>query len=140
MSTARMKCAAAFLGAISAMVAMASPLLAAATARQDYAMRWPLTLSRDDGGAYRATLDESVYRQLQDPLLRDFVVINRDGAAVPTDLFAPEEAMAKPVQRISLPWFALPATPAGSGAQGWELVSQADADGRLSRVEARITD
>jgi hypothetical protein len=136
MSTAGMKCAAAFLGA---MVALASPLLAAATA-QDYAMRWSLTLSRDDGGAYRATLDESVYRQLQDPQLRDFVVINRDGAAVPTELFAPEEAMAKPAQRIALPWFALPATPAGSGAQGWELISQADADGRLSRVEARITD
>jgi hypothetical protein len=116
------------------------PLLALAAARDDYAQQWPLTLGRDNGGAYRVTLDEGVYRQLQDPALRDFVVLNRDGATVPTALFAPEQPLAKATQRIALPWFALPATPGGGGAQGWELISQADADGRLSRVEARITD
>ncbi|MFC5579287.1 DUF3999 domain-containing protein [Lysobacter niabensis] len=122
------------------MVALALPLLASAAVRDDYATQWPLTLSRDNGGAYRATLDESVYRQLQDEQLRDFVVVNRDGVAVPTALFAPEEPLAKPAQRVALSWFALPATPTGNGAQGWEMISQADADGRLSRVEARITD
>jgi hypothetical protein len=116
------------------------PLLALAAARDDFAQQWPLTLGRDDGGAYRVTLDEGVYRQLQDPALRDLVVINRDGAAVPAALFAPEEPLAKPAQRIALPWFALPATPGDGRAQGWELISQADTDGRLRRVEARITD
>jgi hypothetical protein len=124
----------------SLMVAAALPLMAFAAVRDDYATQWPLTLSRDDGGAYRVTLDQSVYRQLQDPQLRDFVVINRDGVAVPTDLFAPEEPLAKPAKRVALPWFALPATPAENDPQGWELISQADADGRLRRVEARITD
>lgn len=126
---------------VAATLAIALSPMALAAVRDDYATQWPLTLSRDDGGAYRATLDESVYRQLQDPQLRDFVVVNRDGVPVPTDLFAPGEPLAKPTQRIALPWFSLPATPGGSGgAQGWELVSQADADGRLRRVEARITD
>src|SRR5688572_18279119 len=121
-------------------VAAALPLMASAAVRDDYATQWPLTLSRDDGGAYRVTLDESVYRQLQDPQLRDFVVTNRDGVAVPTDLFASEEPLAKPAKRVALPWFALPATPTENGAQGWELISLADEDGRLRRVEARITD
>lgn len=134
MTTARMQRLVVFV------IAIALPLLASAAVRDDYATQWPLMLSRDDGGAYRATLDESVYRQLQDPQLRDLVVVDRDGAAVPTELFAPEEPLAKPARRVALPWFALPATPAGSGAQGWEMISQADADGRLSRVEARITD
>ncbi len=115
-------------------------LAASASAIADYATQWPLTLGRDDGGAYRVVLDETVYRQLQDPQLRDLVVLNRDGAAVPANLFAPQDALAKPAQRIALPWFALPATSIDGGAQGWELVSQADAEGRLSRVEARITD
>jgi len=116
------------------------PSAAFAAASTDYAQQWPLTLGRDNGGAYRVTLDDAVYRQLQNPALRDLVVLDRDGAPVPAAVFAPEQPLAKAAQRVELPWFALPATPGGGGAQGWELVSQADADGRLSRVEARITD
>lgn len=117
------------------------PSLVLAGVRDEYARQWPLTLGRDDGGAYRVTLDQGVYRQLQDPALRDLVVANRDGVAVPTSVFAPEAPLAKAPQRIALPWFALPSTPPGSsGAQGWALISQADPDGRLRRVEARITD
>ena len=123
----------------AALVLFAAATLATAAKTADYATQWPLTLGRDGDGAYRVVLDESVYRQLQDPQLRDLVVLNRDGAAVPAGLFAPEDAVAKPAQRIPVPWFALPATPADGSAQGWELVSQADADGRLRRVEARIT-
>lgn len=116
------------------------PSLVSAGVRDEYARQWPLTLGRDNGGAYRVTLDESVYRQLQDPALRDLVVVNRDGLAMPTSVFAPEAPLAKAPQRIALPWFALPSTPAGSGAQGWALISQVDPDGRLRRVEARISD
>ncbi len=119
--------------------AMATSLVAVAGTPADYATQWPLTLGRDDGGAYRVSLDETVYRQLRDPQLRDLVVLNRDGTAVPTALFAPDAPLAKPAQRVVVPWFALPAPPAEGGVQGWELVSQADADGRLSHVEARIT-
>lgn len=126
--------------ALAFVMAMTATLAAAASAPAEYSTQWPLTLGRDGDGAYRVVLDETVYRQLHDPRLRDLVVLNRDGVAVPTDLFAPQDALAKPAQRIPLPWFALPAAPADGGAQGWELVSQADADGRLRRVEARITD
>ena len=41
---------------------------------------------------------------------------------------------------IALPWFALPAASGSDASQGWELISQADPDGRLRRVEARIID
>lgn len=120
--------------------ALAVSLAAAAVVPADYATQWPLTLGRDGEGAYRVALDAGVYRQLQDPAVRDLVVLNRDGSPVPAGLFAPEDALAKPARRIEVPWFALPAPAAEGGAQGWELVSQADADGRLRRVEARITD
>ena len=120
--------------------ALLVPLAVLAAPREEYAQQWPLTLGRDGAGAYRVTLDESVYRQLLDPALADAVVLDRNGVAVPTDVFAPEEPLAKSAPRMALPWFALPATPAGSAAQGWELVSQADADGRLRRVEVRTSD
>ncbi|QSX79907.1 DUF3999 domain-containing protein [Lysobacter solisilvae] len=116
------------------------PLAVSAAVRDDYARQWPLTLGRDDAGAYRITLDEAVYRQARDRALRDVVVVNHDGQAVAADVFIPEEPLARPPARIDLPWFALPATPGGAAGQGWELVSQADTDGRLRRVEARITD
>ncbi|QNP42178.1 DUF3999 domain-containing protein [Lysobacter terrestris] len=121
-------------------LALLLPLAAFAAPREDYAQQWPLTLGRDDAGAYRVTLDESVYRQLRDPAAKDAVVINRDGVAVPTDVFAPEAPLAQPARRVALPWFALPSTQPGATAQGWELVSQADADGRLRRVEVRTRD
>ncbi|WP_460714643.1 DUF3999 domain-containing protein [Lysobacter terrae] len=123
-----------------AWLALMLPLAALAAPRDEYAQQWPLTLGSDDAGAYRVTLDEGVYRQLQDPHVRDVVVINRDGAAVPTDVFAPEEPLARPASRVVLPWFALPSTQPGGAAQGWELISQADADGRLRRVEIRTSD
>ncbi|WP_147652568.1 DUF3999 domain-containing protein [Vulcaniibacterium gelatinicum] len=112
------------------------PALAWAGPREDYARQWPLTLARDDAGAYRVTLDDSVYRQLQSPALRDLVVLDRSGTPVPTAVFAPEQPLARSTRRLAVPFFPLPAS-APAGAQGWELVSEADADGRLRRVEAR---
>ena len=98
--------------------ATAASMAALAKASADYATQWPLTLGRDGDGAYRVVLDETVYRQLRDPQLRDLVVLNRDDAAVPADLFAPQDALAKPAQRFPVPWFALPAPPADGSAQG----------------------
>lgn len=116
------------------------PLAAFATARDDYARQWPLTLSRDDGGAYRVVLDEAVYRQVQGYDLRDVEVLDRDGRPVPAALFAPSQPLAQPPRRVALPWFALPAATGIGASQGWALISQADPDGRLRRVEARIID
>ena len=64
---------------------LALPMAALAAIADDYAGRWPLTLERTDGGAYRVVLDRGVYRQLQSPALRDLVVVNADGAAVGRD-------------------------------------------------------
>ncbi len=111
-----------------------------AAPRDDYAKQWPLTLSRDDGGAYRVVLDAAVYRQVHAYDLGDIEVLDRDGRAVPAALFAPSQPLAQLPRRLALPWFALPATDASGTARGWELISQADPDGRLRRVEARITD
>lgn len=119
---------------------MLLPSAALAKVRDDYARQWPLTLSRDDGGAYRVVLDEAVYRQVHAYDLRDIDVLDRDGRAMPTALFAPSQPLAQPPRRIALPWFALPAATGAGAATGWELVSQADPDGRLRRVEARIID
>lgn len=125
---------------LSACMVSASLFLAApAGASEDFAQQWPLKLSRDDGGAYRVTLDASVYRQLHSADLRDFEVRNHEGAAVPSALFAPEQPLVQAPARIALPWFTLPATPANGPAGGWELVGAIDGEGRLRGVEARVT-
>ncbi|UNK50885.1 DUF3999 domain-containing protein [Lysobacter sp. S4-A87] len=113
-------------------------LAAPAVASEDFAQQWPLKLSRDDGGAYRVTLDASVYRQLYTHDLRDFEVRNHDGATVPSALFAPEQPLVQAPARIALPWFRLPATPAGGPAGGWELTGTIDGEGRLRGVQARV--
>ncbi|MEI2456556.1 DUF3999 domain-containing protein [Lysobacter firmicutimachus] len=113
--------------------------LASAAPREDYARQWPLQLSRDDGGAYRVVLDESVYRQARDARLRDLDVLDGAGKPVPAAVFAPEQPLARAPQRAGLPWFALPAAPADGAGAGWELVSEVESDGRLRRVEARST-
>lgn len=114
------------------------PMVALGQGRSDYAQQWPVNLSRDGGGAYRLTLDESVYRQLRDAQLRDLTVVNAEGAPVPTEVLGPQAPLARPARSVVVPFYALPAAPAERG--GWELVSQADAEGRLSQVEVRITD
>lgn len=121
------------------LLAATLPLSAWSGPREDYARQWPLQLSRDDGGAYRVVLDESVYAQARSAQLRDVEVIDHAGASVPASVFAPEQPLARAPQRVTLPWFALPASPSGSATQGWELVSEIETDGRLRRVEARST-
>lgn len=123
---------------LAGLLVLSSPLGAAP--RDDYAQQWPLTLSRDDGGAYRVVLDAAVYRQVHAYDLGDIAVLDHDGRAVPAALFAPSQPLAQPPRRLALPWFALPAASGTGTTQGWELISQADPDGRLRRVEARITD
>ncbi|WP_119718908.1 DUF3999 domain-containing protein [Cognatilysobacter tabacisoli] len=115
------------------------PLAATAAPRDDYAAQWPLTLGRDGDGAYRVVLDEAVYRQVGRADIRDLDVLNGDGRSVPTALFAPDNAVARPAPRIALPWYPLPAV-APSPSSGWRLSTQADADGHLRRVDVQVTD
>ncbi|MCF7223368.1 DUF3999 domain-containing protein [Marilutibacter chinensis] len=121
---------------IAAVLVLLPCMTALAGGRGDYGWEWPLTLSHDDAGAYRVTLDESVYRRVQDPGMRDLVVFDGTGAAAPTALFEPEQPLARPVPRLELPWFPVP-LPSATTARRWDLVSESDADGRLRRVEVR---
>jgi len=122
-----------------ALVLLTLALPLAAAPRGDYARQWPLQLSREDGGAYRVVLDPAVYAQAQSAQLRDVDVIDASGASVPAEVFAPEQPLARAPQRRALPWFPLPAASSAGAAQGWELISEVETDGRLRRVEARST-
>lgn len=109
------------------------PLVAFAGVRDDYAQQWPLSLSNADAGAYRVVLDRTVYRQLQSPALKDLVVVNADGVAVAASLFDAEQPLAKTVNAIDVPWFALPAS---STLQAHDIasISEIATDGTLRRV------
>lgn len=112
------------------------PLAAFAAPRDDYAWQWPITASRADAGAYRVVLDETAYRRVRTPGLHDLAVLDRDGMPMPASLLA-AQVPRESASRQALPWFALPAVPDGSTQAEWELVSEADADGRLRRVDVR---
>ncbi|GAB2613908.1 DUF3999 domain-containing protein [Novilysobacter erysipheiresistens] len=114
---------------------LALPLLAMAAPQADYATQWPLRLESEDAGAYQVQLDASVYRQLQAADLGDLAVLNGEGAVLPV---ARLPVPAQPVQRASVPLFALPVP--GRGAAEWQLITRADADGRLRQVEVRSED
>lgn len=115
---------------------LALPLAALAATADDYAGRWPLTLERADGGAYRVVLDRDVYRQLQSPALRDLVVVNAGGAPVATAVFPPDAPLAQAGGNVALPWFPLPVD---AGATGLDIaaISEVASDGSLRRVELR---
>ncbi|UXI69019.1 DUF3999 domain-containing protein [Tahibacter amnicola] len=111
--------------------------------RTDYAREWPLTLSRDDGGAYRVTLTEAIYASVQNPALTDIEVFNANGESVPAALFGPEAPLARHSgpQSMDLRWFPLPAADSADNRGGaWELHAERDDSGRVSRVDVRILD
>lgn len=108
------------------------PLAAFAGIRDDYAQQWPLTLSREDAGAYRLVLDRTVYEHLQTRTLRDLEVLNADGNAVAASLFDAEQPLAKPVTSVEVPWFPLPASSGPS--RDIASISEIATDGSLRRV------
>ncbi len=120
-------------------VALMLPVtLALASAHDDYASQWPLVMPGDNAGAYRVTLDASVYRQIQDPGLVDLAVLDIDGVPVPASVFPPETP-ARESMMIDLAWFPLPMPGArGSSERAWELVREVGSDGSLRRVAASL--
>lgn len=112
------------------------PLVASAAPRDDYAWQWPVAPDRADAGAYRVILDDTVYRRVRTSDLRDLAVLDRGGAPMPAALLA-AEAPRESVRHRALPWFSLPAAPTDGTNGEWSLVSEADADGRLRRVDVR---
>jgi hypothetical protein len=109
------------------------PLAAIAGIRDDYAQQWPLTLSRDDGGAYRVVLNRDVYRQLRSPALEDLDVVSADGVVLASSLFGPEQPLAQAPDAVEVPWFPLPR---GSDGQPRNIASLSEiaSDGSLRRV------
>lgn len=108
------------------------PLLASAAARDDYARQWPLQLPAAQEGAYRVTLDGSVYEQTRSPQLADLDILDASGKPVPSLRAAPASPGIGPAQRQDLPWFPLPASPQ---ARDVASISEIAADGSLRRVQ-----
>ncbi|KFN49387.1 DUF3999 family protein [Arenimonas composti] len=114
------------------------PLLAAlagsagAQTPDDFAWAWPLQTPGDDG-VHVVELDDAVYARLARDDLRDLVVFNADGQAVP---FAPlAAATRRGSQRAALRWMRVPVAPARGGEEQFSLRLQRDADGTLRDLQ-----
>lgn len=112
------------------------PMLALAAPRDDFARQWPLVLAAPDEGAYRVTLEDGVYRQVQSPQMQDLVVVNADGVAVPASLFGPEQPLAQLPREIEVPWFPL-SLENSSLDRDISTISEIASDGSLRRVQMR---
>ena len=123
------------LGALA--VCAQSPPAAAQDPRQQYAEQWPLSVSSEQSGAYRVTLEPPIYRRAWSPQLADVQVYNAAGQALPSALLASDEPLAQPPVQRELPWFVLPPMDARS-RNDLQLLTERDSDGRVRRVEARM--
>ena len=102
-----------------------------------YAYSWPLTLA-GDGAAWQVELPLEVYQTLTDAQLRDLIVIDEQGNAVPTAARTADPATAVSA-RAELPLFALPAGLPANPADGpLNLRIERDADGRLRSIGADL--
>ena len=118
-----------------------SVLLLAAAAQSDelkrYAWSWPLTLD-GDSAAWQVELPVEVYQSAADPQLRDLVVIDNQGNAVPTAWRTAESASAVSA-RTELPLFVLPANASTGAADGpLNLRIERDTDGRVRSIGANL--
>ncbi|MBS0515358.1 MAG: DUF3999 domain-containing protein [Proteobacteria bacterium] len=116
-------------------------LFVAAAAHGDdskrYAYSWPLTLT-GDAAAWQVELPLEVYRTLTDPQMRDLVVVDDQGNAVPTAARAADPATVVSA-RTELPLFALPAgLPSNPADAPLNLRIERDADGRLRSIGADL--
>ncbi|VXB00832.1 conserved exported hypothetical protein [Luteimonas sp. 9C] len=105
----------------------------AATSDDAFVAQWPLALPSSDAGAYQVELDDAVYATTVSPVLRDLVVVNRDGRQVPALLQSAPAPAALPTTQ-ALAWFPLPASAARAGSD-IAAISEVDPDGRLRRIQ-----
>jgi hypothetical protein len=104
---------------------------------QRYAWAWPLSLE-GDSAAWQVELPVDVYRSVNDRALRDLVVVDAAGNAVPTAARAVDAATTVSA-RSELPLFALPAGTSTSTSEGpLNLRIERDADGRLRSLGADL--
>ena len=104
---------------------------------QRYAWAWPLSLE-GDSAAWQVELPIEVYRSVNDRALRDLIVVDAAGNAVPTAARAADAATTVSA-RTGLPLFALPpGTPAGATEGPLNLRIERDAEGRLRSLGADL--
>jgi len=102
-----------------------------------YAWSWPLTLN-GDSAAWQVELPIDVYPSAADPQLRDLVVIDSQGNAVPTAWRATDSATVVSA-RTELPAFTLPASASTDNADGpLNLRIERDTDGRVRSIGANL--
>ena len=118
---------------------LALPVLALAAPSDDFARQWPLALQAPDQGAYRATLQEDVYRQAWSPELADVVVVDAGGALVPSSLFGPDQPLAHPRREQPVPWFPLPVANVSLDTD-LSTISEIGRDGSLRQLRVRAGD
>ena len=122
------------------LVVIALALPAAAGSTEDYAWQWPLTLERDDAGAYRIELAREVYEAAIDPALADMDVLAADGLPVPSALFAPAPEPVAVEAQVELPWFALPSAASPGTPPRWRIRTETGPDRRVQKVETELLD
>jgi len=120
-------------------IGLLAPCVALAALVDDYAWQWPLSPADAEAGAYRVELDASVYGAARSPALRDVDVVNAEGVAVPAQLFAPGAGPEGGTRRVPLRWFVLP-QPLAARPGDLAMAVERDTDGRVRRVETRLSD
>lgn len=126
----RIRTAASLLCALLASTAQANE-------SQRYAYSWPLTLN-GDSSAWQIELPAEVYTVLTDTQLRDLVVVDGEGNAVPTAVRPPDSAV-RVANRVELPVFMLPAGASTASPDGpLDLRIERDADGRVRSIGADL--
>lgn len=114
-------------------------LSARATVPAEFAIIMPIETGAESA-AWQVELDQAVYTWSQDQDLRDVLVFNADGMAVPMQAWNPARAAdVVSEQRAEVPVLALPASPARPAHEDLRVLVERDADGRLRRIEAGNT-
>lgn len=112
--------------------------IASATVDEDYAWQWTLSPQAAGSGAYRVTLDTSVYAAMQSRSLQDLDVVNAAGEPVPASILPALSPALRGGERVVVPWFPLPSGARDAG-NDITLQVQRDADGAVRRVETRLS-
>ncbi|MFY2764586.1 DUF3999 domain-containing protein [Arenimonas sp. MALMAid1274] len=110
----------------------ALPGLALAQAPADFAWQWPLQVPGQES-AYRIELDEATYARIARDDLRDLMVFNADGQAVPFSAL-PDAPTTREARR-ALNWLRVPVAATGGGDDTLSLRLERDADGRVRELQ-----
>lgn len=117
-------------------IAFASTMSAHAVGPADYAVVVPIT-TNSDSAAWRIEIPLAVHVWSRDEALRDVVVFDADGHAVPIDRWEAPAAPATGAQRADVVPLAVPAAGATEASDDLRLLVERDTDGRLRLGTAR---